>query len=349
MGSGNKESDRQADVYKRSTDAYDQLNKGPSATETAFQPIAQGMASNYTQGAATNIKDYGNIMGGYGDYMGSIPSPTKFGYQHVTATRPGELNEAYSALRGALPGYQEFANTGGYSPTDIQELRARGTSPIRAAYGNTMMQLDRARALGGAGGSPNFIAAMSKAQRELPGQQATAMTDVNARLAEDIRSGKLAGLGGMTNVGGQMGQLSSAEAGRMLEASMSNQKADLTAQGMSEQSLQDSMRNRLSGLSGMSSLYGTTPGMASTFGNQAINAYGHLFTADQARNQYGLGLLDAQNNSLNKQSSSGTPWWRTALKYGAIAAPYVAAPFTGGASLALAPAAAAAGNAIGGG
>jgi len=109
------------------------------------------------------------------------------------------------------------------------------------------------------------------------------------------------------------------------------------------------MKNRLAGLSGQTSLYGTTPGMASTFGNQALNAYGQLFGADDARNRYGLGLLGAQTGSLNQQSSSGTPWWRTALKYGAIAAPYVAAPFTGGASLALAPAAAAAGNAIGGG
>ncbi len=319
MGSGNRESQRQTDIY----------NKAGSLYPTGPNPLTQTMTQNYNTGSANNMRDYGDIMGAYKNEYGQIPSPTKFSYQTVGASRPGELNEAYAALRGALPGYQEFANTGGYSDKDIQELRARGTSPIRAAYGNTMQDLERSRALGGNGGSANFIAATSRAQRQLPGQMAEAMTGVNAKLAEDIRSGKLAGLGGMTNVGSTMGGLSSQEANRMLEASLANQRADLQTQGMGEESLQNSFRNRMGALSQMASLYGTSPGMASVFGNQALGAQG------QEQN-YNLGLLSAQRGALNQQSQK-QPWWQTALHYGAMAAPYIAAPFTGGASLALAP------------
>lgn len=283
-------------------------------------PLTTSMTNNYNTAAATGTSNYNDIMGAYKNEYGQVPAPTQFGYNRVDATRPGELNESYAALRGALPGYQEFANTGGYSPTDIQELRARGTSPIRAAYGNSMMQLDRARSLGGSAGAPNYIAALSKMQREQPGQMASAMTDVNARLAEDIRSGKLAGLGGMTQVGGQMGQLSSAEAGRQLQAAISNQGADLQSKGMTEESLMNNFRNKMGALGAMTSLYGTSPGMAGTFGNQVLGATGQ-------ENNYNLGLLNAQRGALNP-ASQGTPWWHTALKVAGTVAPYAAMAFS---------------------
>lgn len=97
-----------------------------------------------------------------------------------------------------MAGYQGFANTGGYSPEDVASMRQRAQSGVTAAYGNTMQHLDRARALGGAGGSPNYIAAVSKANRELPQQLSDATTNVNATLAQQIASNKLQGLGGMT-------------------------------------------------------------------------------------------------------------------------------------------------------
>lgn len=97
----------------------------------------------------------------------------------------------------AMSGFQGFANTGGYSPEDVAAMRQRAQSGVTAAYGNTMMNLDRARALGGVGGSPNYIAAVSKAQRELPQQLSDATTNVNATLAQQIAGNKLQGLQGM--------------------------------------------------------------------------------------------------------------------------------------------------------
>lgn len=283
---------------------YETTMGGPGQVESELGPYSQnandlGGKANYRQ-----MGDYGDIMNQYDQIANSPESgPSDFSYQHVTAKRPEELNEAYGYLREAAPGYSEFAKTGGYSGQDIQELRARGMSPIRSAYGNTMMEMDRARSLGGGGGAPNYIAAASKAQRELPGQMADAMTTVNADLADKIRQGRLSGLAGLRGVGGDMGGLSSAEAGRTLQADMGNQAADLQTQGMREQSRRAAGQERLAALSGKTSLYGTTPAMANMFGNQALQAYGMRGGFEQGRQRTGMDLLNMQMGAYNNQAN----------------------------------------------
>jgi hypothetical protein len=301
---------------------YQNLYKGPTDLETEFIPQSQNYWNRYQTAADQQTQDYGDIMGGYKSFASNLGGPTKFSYDPVSAQRPAELNESYGYLREAAPGYRTFAETGGYSPTDVQELRARGMEPIRSAYGNTMMELNRARSLGGAGGAPNYIAAASKAQREYPGQMADAMTTVNAELANSVRQGKLAGLAGLTGIGGTMGGLSSEEANRMLQAAMANQSADLQTQAYGEQSLQNQRQAQLAALSGQTSLYGTTPAMASMFGNQALNAYQQRANLEQMRNNYGLGLLGAQTSAFGNQTQQD-PWWKTALNVAGSVAPYL--------------------------
>jgi hypothetical protein len=302
----NNQQQQRQDVYRSAGDAYN-TSRQPSPLEGEMGGVSNEFMNNYRNAAQTNMADYGNIMKGFQDYGKNA----NFSYNKVSADRPAELGEGYGYLREAMPGYREFANTGGYSAADQQELRARGMAPIRSAYGNTMMEMDRARSLGGNGGAANYIAASSKAQREMPGQMADAMTGVNAKLAEDIRTGKLAGLEGMTKVGGTMGGLADSEAGRMLQAQMANQGADLQTQSMTD-------RARQFALGGQSQLYGTTPGMASTFGNQALNAYNTRAGMEQSRNQFGLGALDAQVRTFNPNNDvKPKPWWQTALGYGA--------------------------------
>lgn len=294
----------------------------PTPTENEFVPFSQNLNNQATSAFETNKQDYGNIMGAYQKFREGLGGPTRFSFQNVSAPRPAELGESYGILREALPTYREFAQTGGYSPTDIQELRARGVSPIRAAYGNTMMELNRARSLGGQSGTPNYIAALSRAQRELPEQLASATTDVNAKLAEDIRSGRLAGATGLRGVGGDIGGLASGEAGRQLQASLANQEADLRAQTLGEQSLQNLRQSQLASMGGQASLYGTTPGMSSMFGNQALNSYQLRSGMENARNQFGLGLLDTQIRGYGADQSE--PWWKTALGVAGTVAPFFA-------------------------
>lgn len=316
--------DRLGNVAGQANTWYNNLMSDQTPLEKEYIPQSQTMWNNYQNAVGQNTADYSNIMGGYQNFANDVSKqgPTKFGFERVSAERPAELGESYGYLRETMPGYREFAQTGGYSPTDIQELRARGVAPIRSAYGNTMMELNRARSLGGSGGAPNYIAAASKAQREMPGQMADAMTGVNAQLAQDIRQGRLAGLSGMAGVGSTMGGLSSQEAGRMLQAAMSNQNADLQAQQLSEQSLQALRNTQLQALQGQTSLYGTTPGMASMFGNQALDAYRNRINLEQLRNQTGLGLLGAQMNAYSGQQAT-EPWWKQALNAAGSVIPYL--------------------------
>lgn len=304
--------------------------QNPSNLENEMAPIAQNMNDQYNKSVYRQQGDYGDIMSSYDNFANS-GGPSNFSFKNVQAKTPDELKESYGYLREAAPGYRGFADNGGYSAQDVQELRARGVSPIRSAYGNSMMEMDRARSLGGNGGATNYIAAASKAQRELPGQMADAMTNVNAGLAESIREGKKFGLQGLTQTGSTMGGLSSADAERILRADLSNQSADIQTQGMREQSLRASRGETLQGLAGKTSLYGTTPAMANMFGNQALSAYQQRGSMETNRNQYGLGLLGAQMQAYGPQANQpqGPSKLSQGMGIAATVAPYVAQYYGG--------------------
>lgn len=301
---------RSTDIYNQATSAY-QSSQNPSALENKFSGIADEYGDAARTARATGVQDYGNIMKGYQDFSSGLGGPTKFSFERINPTRSADSDFA-------MQGYKNFANTGGYSDQDITDLRARGIAPIRAAYGNTMMEMDRARAIGGAGGSPNYIAAASRAQRDMPGQMSDAMQNVNAGLADAIRSGKLSGLAGVSGI-------SEAEAGRQMQASLANQGADIQTQGMGEASLQNLRQSKLGALSGMNSLYGTAPGMASKFGDQALSAYGQQAGMEGDRRNYGMNAMQMQQNAAEgANKEGGTPWWKKALSVAATVAPYAA-------------------------
>ncbi len=301
----------------------------PSPLEDEMAGYSRELMNNSRSANATATADYGRMMGDYRNLYSDVSGrgPTTFNWNDVNYSRPGELNEAFGFLRNSGKGYQEFADTGGYSDKDIQELRARGMSPIRSAYGNTIRELDRSRSLGS--GGANYIAARSKVQRELPGQMADAMTTVNAGLADAIRQGKLAGLSGLHGVGGTMGGLSADEASKILQAQMANSTGRLNAQGMTEGSYQNFVGNRRGILGDQNQLYGTTPGMANMFGQQALQGMGQRGQLEANRNNFGLGLIDANLRALGEsQDRQGTPWWRTALGVAGTVAPYAAMAFS---------------------
>lgn len=143
--------------------------------------------------------------------------------------------KSFQPSYGAYDQYSDFAKTGGYSPQNIQDIRARSISPLRAVYAQAQTNLNRNRALQG-GYSPNYAAASAKMSRELGQGLSDASTNVEAALAESIRSGKLAGMSGMTGI--------------------------------------DQSRNAqlLQALSGGTQLYGTTPAQTNMYGNQMLKS-----------------------------------------------------------------------------
>jgi len=250
-------------------------------------PTAQSMFNRADTGAANAFADYGDIMGRYRGFMDDPKA-------NITGERIDPSSVSYNRtpeMGGALSGYGEFARTGGFDEGAIRDIRERGISPIRAAYGNTMREMDRARGLGGEGGASNYIAAASKAQRELPQQLSDATQSVNADVARMIQSGRLAGLGGLastaqTDTGfGQQSQL--ANQGATMQSRLANQGTNLAAQ-------QANLGSRLTGLTGMSSLYSATPGQAQVFGNQVLGAGQNWLGAQQLQQQGANAKIQAQ-------------------------------------------------------
>lgn len=147
--------------------------------------------------------------------------------QHGGATN----DPFYNAINSALGGYSNFAETGGFSPQDVQDIRAQMLAPIRGVYANALANTNKASRLQH-GMSPNTPAAIAKMAREQAYAQSDATTNANAAIAQMLQQGKLAGLGGLGQVGG-------------------------AARGQNLQSLQ-----------GQTSLYGAAPGLSQTFGQQ---------------------------------------------------------------------------------
>lgn len=113
----------------------------------------------------------------------------------------GQARVSDTGIRDAArSGYQNMADTGGFTPMGIAAMRARAISPIRAAYSNAQRNIERQRAMGGtSAGAKTLMARMAREQ----GQAASdATTNTEAGLAQMIQQGKLAGLGGLTNLYG---------------------------------------------------------------------------------------------------------------------------------------------------
>lgn len=146
--------------------------------------------------------------GGFGGFGGGGGGMFP-GYGGATPYLFGGMNFdpfAMQGMSGALSGYGNFAQTGGFSEKDLQNIRARAVAPTKRIYELGQAELQRAKNLSG-GYMPNFGAAQSRMAR----QQGYAVGDIaqntEGMIAEAIRSGKLAGLQGMAGIGTAAGQM----------------------------------------------------------------------------------------------------------------------------------------------
>ncbi len=209
------------------TEQGQNAQQGLNATRANNQNLYGNMNQNYGYGAATDMSDYNSIMNNYQNFMGGA---SNYG------------------LQPALDTYGNFAKTGGFSPQDIQDIRARSVAPIRADYANAQANVDRQRRLQH-GYSPNYTAATAKMARDQAYSTADASTNAEAAIAQLIQQGKLAGAGGLS-------------------------QTSLGARG------QD-----VSALGGMTNAYGQTPGLMSTTGNQVLQAGNQSLEGQQLQDE----------------------------------------------------------------
>jgi hypothetical protein len=238
------------------------------------QPNAE---SAYAASIPQQAEDYDSIMGGYRDLLNNSgaslddvanryrnfldSSESKF--QPAQYTQAPEWGEAYNKLK-------ELAENGGLDAQGQADLRARGISPIRAVYANAQRGVDRQRALQG-GYSANHGAVSAKMAREQSESIAGATTNVNATIAKMVQEGKLKATPELANMASGkntlMNQIGMANSENQLRAS-ANKTAALAGYG---NAVNNKSQIPLDALKGMTSLYGTTPALVNTFGNQTQN------------------------------------------------------------------------------
>lgn len=221
-------------------------NKPPASTLGSYSKALDDQGDDFDYG----MKQYRDLLSNYKDTQ-------PLTYNPVGYSESGDVSDSLNTL-------SNLANNGGYSAADIANIRARGISPIRSIYSSAQQGLDRSKALQG-GYSPNFAAVTAKMARDQSNQIAQAVTNVNATLAQNIASNKLAAAPSFASA-------ASSEAGRKLSANefdtTNQQDTAKTNAGINSSNLSD----KLGILGGMTNLYGTTPAAANTFGNQALQA-----------------------------------------------------------------------------
>lgn len=228
--------------------------------------------NNYQQGVQNSNDLYNQLKEGYSNFASGAMGGYGGAQIGLDPTYQGYLN------RG-LAGYENFANTGGLSAQDQQDLRDRAIAPTRAIYANAQDNIRRQKALQG-GYAPNAIAAQAKVNRDLSSAVGDANVNANASIAQMIQQGKLAGLGGMQQ--GAFGGLD-----RALEVARANQASSNAAAGSGR-------ANMLAGLSGLSNLYSATPGLANLYGGQTLQSNNQLLNSAGLQNQLGGEIMNAQ-------------------------------------------------------
>lgn len=159
----------------------------------------------------------------------------------------------------ALQGYKQFAQTGGLDPETAQKIRTRASLAPTGYYQSLQGQLQRSAGAQG-GYSPGLATGMARLGRH--GAQAAAESTLNADIGiEDlIRSGKLAGLGGIESMTGarRAGQLAGIGGIADLYRSVPGESTSIDANRLAAMGLD---ANTSTALLGLQSGLATRPGI----------------------------------------------------------------------------------------
>lgn len=228
-------------------------------TRNNLDPVRQFSQNNYMSSAGTNLGNYDEIMQNYRNIQNQAQQQ---GQEALGGYR------SLSNLQGPVgSGYADFAQTGGFTPQGLQDIRARSIAPTRAIFQRGMDEVKRNQALSGSNTGTN--AALAKMARESNAAISDANVNANAGIAQMVQQGRLAGLGGglQTQLAGLRG---------LTDVDSSGIGAQLAAAG------------------GMGNLYGTTPGLTNMFGNQVTNANQQMLGAQGLQNQLAQMMIQGQ-------------------------------------------------------
>lgn len=236
------------------------VNTGPIApTDSKF---VFGSPQSFSAAAETQAGDYDRIMDAY-KQLGTRQTT----FNPLTPQLAPDYNPS-AGTQTAISNLSDLSTTGGYTPSGIADIRARGIAPVRSIYASAQQGLQRQKNLSG-GYSPNFAAASAKMARESSDIIAQKETDVNAQIAENVARNRLSGSGALASAAGESDRARMAREEQntniVNQINQLNESIRLQVQAANNQNL-------LASAEGMKSLYGTTPALTNMFGNQVAEA-----------------------------------------------------------------------------
>lgn len=228
----------------------------------------------YQSALSQSAEDYDSLMNQYKNLGNKAASSGQDDKVNFTPTSPTFSETAPSADFSQL---ENIANTGGFNPGDVDTIRASAVAPIRSIYDSANRNLLRQKNIQG-GYSPNYGAVQAKLARESSNLISGKMTDANAQIAEMVQRGKLAGATALAPLNAQD------VARRQGVMNFNTGIANTTAESNADRQLRTAAQNAtvdnndfdniLKSIQGQQSVYGTTPALANTFGNQVMSAAG---------------------------------------------------------------------------
>jgi hypothetical protein len=221
-------------------------------------------------------------------YLGRLEDDLKGnGMDKLNSSSSSSSSSTSGPIGSAISGYQNFADTGGFSDADIANIRARSVAPIRSMADTNRQAIERSAAIRGTGYSPNTAAAIAKTARDADYSAGDTATNAEAMIAQMRQQGKLYGLQGLSSTG--LADQSNTTANRGLDLSAIN-----AAGGQ-----------QLGALQGMTSLYGATPGLTKTFGDQVLGSTGQGIQVEGLQGTFSQQQID---DAMKLGEMKGIPW-----------------------------------------
>lgn len=289
---------------KNTTSIIDQDRSRASSEHNVDRPYIQGQLGR------VNTEDQalrGEILGGYrnlagGKDVGGNPlaygggSSSSYGggggqYQaKMLGIDPslvgleGRFNTLSGGLDRALPGYEELAKTGGYSDADRANIRSRGAETGSAIFGNLRNEMARRGAVTG-GYNPGGSASMARLAREQGIAAGKGARDTELGISESARQGKLAGLGGMKEIGslgyGGVSDIANTRQSVLAQnvdaentAAARNAAAAASSGSRADDERRYAMQLQMQGLGGLQDMYGQSPAETSRYDDMLLRERG---------------------------------------------------------------------------
>jgi hypothetical protein len=315
MAKGDKNKNKQA---------IDSAQNVSNVGRTALgQTINQGYDAAYKQGQDTRASATGLYNESADNYRNFLIGPSKdytgaYGGLMGAAGAAGNISAEDQARMRGNGGYEEFAKTGGFSPTDMQSFRARALAPVSSAYSAARDSIAQGQGLQG-GYSPNSAAAALKLARSGSQDASAASINAEATLADQIRSGREYGISGMTS-----------SESALQDALARGRATSISGYGAAGNLALGQEQNRLAGMRGLNEIGDSFKNLYGT-GDANTNAYLNAGLTNQSgREGANLGLIGARisNAGVKSNFENAISHWNStaeAIKNSAAAGAAIAA------------------------